>query len=193
MLDKRVQFCILVGMVNHHPEKAGGAVRRGWMRAGLLLLLLGSTGGTLSAKVFQIANVGTKMQQWTVTYPAAPYKETCVWVPGGHAVTVEILDVTDVSVTVTKYDPAIGDAVTLTTFTVDSIPPTYDVTGFCDDAGWSETSLHEPAIGDFDLSGFQSHVGQFLGLGVTVSGGIFAVRYLWRLFQRLLGGSTWRE
>lgn len=30
-------------------------------------------------------------------------------------------------------------------------------------------------------------------LGVVVGGIPFAVRLLWRLFQRLLGGSTWRE
>jgi len=32
-----------------------------------------------------------------------------------------------------------------------------------------------------------------MALGVTLGGLPFAVRFLWRFFQKLLGGSTWRE
>lgn len=32
-----------------------------------------------------------------------------------------------------------------------------------------------------------------MATGVTCGGTVFAVRFLWRLFQRLLGESTWRE
>jgi len=35
--------------------------------------------------------------------------------------------------------------------------------------------------------------GATMALGVTVGGLIFSVRFLWRFFQNLLGGSTWRE
>ncbi|WP_438479845.1 hypothetical protein [Oleiharenicola lentus] len=35
--------------------------------------------------------------------------------------------------------------------------------------------------------------GACLALGITSSGAIFASRYLWRLFQRLLGAPTWSE
>jgi len=40
---------------------------------------------------------------------------------------------------------------------------------------------------------FRAIVAKILTLGITVGAGIFASRFLWRLFQRLLGGPTFSE
>lgn len=54
-------------------------------------------------------------------------------------------------------------------------------------------SLPEGAGGVSSVVNIVAVFAQFLALGVTSGGLIFASRYLWCLFQRLLGGPTWRD